>query len=214
MVAVLSSLAPEWNNWALEPSFVVVALQLHGYLAQSQRPRTTRVVGELVNLQIDGTEYLPDVVFNVPSAVDDGTREVKKAARQVSSESTLLQTQLDPQQPANQSDVGDTDVSGVYEARLETIANKVHHRRFALNVDPSESELPHAGRATLQQTLAPIDVRIFDADRPIQSAATQERNSWSEMLLWALIALLIFEQWFAYRLSYHVRPLQPAGGTA
>ena len=214
MIAVLSSLVPEWNNWALEPSFVVVALQLHGHLAQSQRPRTNRVVGELVNLQIDGSEYLPDVTFNVPSAADDGTRVITKTAEQVSSESPLLHTQLAPHGSTDQMDIGDTDLSGVYEARLETLANQVHHRRFALNVDPSESELPHAERAALQQTLAPIDVKIFDADRPLQSAANPERNNWSEILLWVLIGLLLFEQWFAYRLSYHMRPLQPAGGTA
>ena len=37
VIAFLTTMSPEWNNWAHDPSFVVAALKLQAYLAASNQ---------------------------------------------------------------------------------------------------------------------------------------------------------------------------------
>jgi hypothetical protein len=91
---------------------------------------------------------------------------------------------------------------------------KSQHRRYALNIDNRESSLATADGAQLRTALEPLQVAVYQADQPIASGGDSPRNTWSEMLLWLLPAILLVEQWLAYRLSYHPYAMQTAGGAA
>jgi hypothetical protein len=126
---------------------------------------------------------------------------------------TLLTTSLGPAASA-QGMAGETDMQGIYEVQLATRDNRTLHQRFALNVDPRESQLDVMDRNALRSLLEPIDVRIHRAEDQFDLSGNVERNSWSEFLLWFLIVALLIEQYLAYRLSYHAYAMQPAGGTS
>jgi hypothetical protein len=215
VVAFLTTLAPDWNNWVLEPSFIVVALQLHAHLALPQRPRVDRQVGETITLQVDTTQYEPELKFMMPGTSPELPVELTKTAESTDDgpDGTLLTTSLGPAASA-QGMAGETDMQGIYEVQLATRDNRTLHQRFALNVDPRESQLDVMDRNALRSLLEPIDVRIHRAEDQFDLSGNVERNSWSEFLLWFLIVALLIEQYLAYRLSYHAYAMQPAGGTS
>ena len=64
VMAFLTTLTPTWNNWALEPSLIVVALQLHAYLASPQHATHERSVGSPITLQLDPSQYRPNRQFS------------------------------------------------------------------------------------------------------------------------------------------------------
>src|SRR5438445_13625734 len=66
IVLFLTTLAPEWNDWAKNPSFVVVALKMQSYLATAKRLDDPRLVGAPLDLQLESAKYLPDVAFVAP----------------------------------------------------------------------------------------------------------------------------------------------------
>jgi hypothetical protein len=67
VVAVLSSAAPVWNNWARgNPSWVVVMLELEGHLARSRRRAESLTVGDAVAVRIDPAVDETEVDFLVP----------------------------------------------------------------------------------------------------------------------------------------------------
>jgi hypothetical protein len=211
-VAFLTTLAPDWNNWSLEPSFIVVALQLHAYLAQPQRPRADRLVGEPLTVQLDARRFQPEVTFLVPTADGNATRELVKTAGVGGSDASLLTAKLGALEPTAES--GETDISGIYTVHAQSVEGGLRQQRYALNVDVRESRLDTSDASRLRQTLEPINVAVYQAEQRIAASDDADRNSWSEVFLWLLLAALLIEQFLAYRLSYHPSTMPVPGGPA
>ena len=53
VILVLTTLAPDWNDWAKNPSFVVVALKMQSYLATARRLDDPRLVGTPLDLRLE-----------------------------------------------------------------------------------------------------------------------------------------------------------------
>ncbi len=217
-VAFLTTLAPDWNNWSLEPSFIVVALQLHAYLAQPQRPRADRLVGDALKVQVDSREFQPELTFLTPTNKDGVTREFTKVAESGGRpDSTLLTAELSDVVDGGQ--YRETDFCGIYDVQRKTLDGQVQHQRFALNVDTRESALASLDAVQIRQALEPLSVMVFQADQRITTANDAGRSSWSEILLALLLLILLLEQWLAYRFSYHpyavqTPAMQTPGGAA
>jgi hypothetical protein len=213
VIAFLTTLAPDWNNWSLEPSFIVVALQLHAQLAQPRLPRADRLVGQSLSIEVDAEEFQPQITFVTPTDQPRVPRELSKVA-------VAGNPQGAPRWLASLGEshvgatAGETDFSGVYDAQLNTLDGKLQHRRYALNVDPREGLLASADAAALRSALEPLKVFVIQSDQPIQAATDASGNSWSEILLGLLLVLLLVEQWLAYRLSYHPNSVPATGATA
>jgi hypothetical protein len=98
----------------------------------------------------------------------------------------------------------ETDEPGIYQVRLLNQAQQAEDRILAYNPPVSESDLELATSDSLRKRLAEAgEVHIQE---PGQFQWLQGEEAGSEIrawLLWLLIGLLLFEQWFAYRLSYH-----------
>ena len=65
-MAFLTTAAPTWNNWARNPSFVVVMQDLQAYLCQRDSADDSRLVGEPLELTLDPAQYQPQVRFVTP----------------------------------------------------------------------------------------------------------------------------------------------------
>ena len=186
-VAVLTSAAPTWNNWARgNPSWVVVALELESYLARGRRRAETVTVGEDVSVRLAAGTDEPEVEFVVPP------------------EGTVVRHTARPDGPGRLvARLPATDAAGVYEARWRRLDGTAAGRRIAVNVSPDEGRLERAGRQQLAEALAGIPFR-YDRGEAISSPeATSAAPSLAGPLLAAVVALLVAEQLAAYAGGYH-----------
>ncbi len=211
-VAFLTSLAPEWNNWAMEPSFVVVALQLHAYLTATQRPSIDHLIGQSLSWPLDAGEYRPEVTITA-AANTEGAREWTKVATPRSKDNPMELTASLGNDAIAGVGLGETEAAGIYDAKLETLNGETHHRRWALNVSTQDSTLAQADSGTLRQNLAPVRVDIRSVEQGMNLASLGQSNAWSHWLLGAAILMLVVEQFLAYRFSYHVSAPVRAGGS-
>ena len=211
VVAVLTTLAPEWNNWALEPSFIIVALRMQSYLSERGQSQRERLTGAPLEIQLDSAKYRPEITVALPSDAGPGA-EVELTAEPVGAgDSPVLSAQLGVDTKTGIRNE-QTNKSGIYEASIRTLDGVPNRRRYSVNVNPLESNLSIVSTADLIEDLKPVKVTITDADQLLYQADTTPGRSWSEFILWVLIAILIIEQLLAYSASYHAKPLARAGG--
>ena len=190
VAAVLTTAAPEWNNWARgNPSWVVVLLELQNALARQRRRATGLRVGDrfAVGLVpgVDDTE----VDFLIPPA---GSL-VRQAARVDAS--GRLEAGLA------------IDAPGVCIARWRRLDGTEQERLTAVSLDPAEGRLDRFSREDLVRSLAGVPFR-YDRAEALQPAADALAGvPLGQPLLLALLALLLLEQFVAYSSSYHPRRL-------
>lgn len=187
VVAVLSTAAPVWNNWARgNPSWVVVLLELESHLARGRRRGEEWEVGAPVILPLDdapaGTEV--DVV-----APPDG-RLVRQAARPASGGRGELF-------------LASTEAAGAYLAGWTGLDGAPRQRAFAVNVDPAEGRLERIGRERLAAALPGVAFTFEAASSFDPAGADDAGGSIVLPLLIALAAILLLEQLLAALAGYH-----------
>jgi hypothetical protein len=203
VVAFLTTLAPDWNNWARQPSFIVVALELQAYLDARQTTPGPRLVGMPITLELSVSDYRTEVPFVVPG-VEAGQRQVVKRSASTGNKADAKRMTASLG-PADESygGVGPTDRSGVYEAwpqRLDALADV---RRWSLNVDTRESDLAVVSPEALAEALEGIPIEIHQPEELMYAVTGPSGFRWSQILLVGLICLLVGEQALAYSASYH-----------
>jgi len=201
VVAFLTTAAPTWNNWARNPSFVVLLQDLQAYLSQRPAGDGPRLLGEPLELTLDPAKYQAQVRFVTPreaaspSAATDATPNA---------EGKLVVA------------LNETDASGIYEARLTRSDGAAEIRRYAFNVDPAEGDLAAFDKNQLAQRLKGL---IYDYEQASMfQSARDEMTGYDlrEVILYALVLLLLGEQIFAWSASYHpstTRAASAAGGS-
>ncbi len=203
-----TTLAPEWNDWAKNPSFVVVALKMQSYLATARRLDDPRLVGVPIDLKLEASKYLPDVSLVTPGEKSATRQRIERRAL-ASSGSTegneLLNVSLGTAIVEGHLR-GETDRAGIYEAWTKTTKGETDLRRWALNVDPEEGNLEQVGSADLLARLDPVKLKFHEAQQYQQDDVASTGYNLSTMLLLGLVLLLVSEQVLAYSASYHVAP--------
>jgi hypothetical protein len=188
VVAFLTTAAPAWNNWARNPSFVVVVQDLQAYLSRRDSAEGTRLVGEPLELSLDPAKYQAQVRFVTPREGASPTATTDAAPNAEGKLSVAL---------------NETDAAGVYEARLTRTDNSAEIRRYAFNVDPAEGNLAALDKNQLAERLNGLKYEYEQASM-FQSAADKTADyDLSEVVLYALVSLLLFEQILAHSASYH-----------
>ncbi len=204
VVAFLTTLAPQWNNWANDPSFVVVMLKLQSFLAAPQRKVDLRLVGSPLSVQLARGGYRPDLTIVAPGDKPELPIVMQRtAAAEPDNFLTAVLAGLS-------RDEANTSRSGVYEVWPATLAGPLEVRRFAFNVNPAESDVTQVNSRTLLADLAPIRIRMRRADDlafDLTEEAGLHRGTW---LIGLLILMLIGEQILAYIASYHPSPMTGA----
>ena len=189
VVAMLTTAAPVWNNWARNnPSFVVAMLEMQAFLSREPALEVSKLVGSPLELQLDPDQYAPQVRFSTPG--EDATPVAAIDA---------VPTPGGPLAVA----LPDTDTSGVYQAKLIRQGGAEEVRRFAFNVEAEEGDLKALGGPELASRLEGIR---YDYDQAAMFEYTDESlagYNLSEFLLYLLILILIGEQILAWSASYH-----------
>jgi len=204
VVLFLTTLQPEWNNWAHDPSFVVVMLRLHSYLASTARYQPAHLVGTPLPVMLDMRKYRKEIAFVKPGAQPDQPIIVNRSAVGTTPDAVQATAVLGGTQDLDAG--SDTQRSGIYEAWPATLEGAFDVRRFALNVDPQEGNLALASRTALRDRLRPLLVAVSDADQFSETASTRGGYNRSLVVMSLLLAMLLGEQWLAYSASYHAAP--------
>lgn len=202
VVVFLTSLTPEWNNWANDPSFVVVLLKLQAYLASPLRKTENRLVGTPLEMSLSREAFRGDLTWVLPGARADLPVVLKRSAGTPAPDKPWAWSL-----PGLSRDEANAGRSGVYEAWAATVAGPLEVRRFAINVDRAESDLAQISSRTLAAKLSPVRVRLRRADElafDLTEEAGLHRGAW---LIGLLVILLIAEQILAYVASYHPAPV-------
>ena len=207
VVCFTTSLAPDWNNWAQDPSLVVVILELHSYITTAQRLMENKLVGSQLQIPLDAAEYDKNVRFLQPGDDPKLRGQVDQQATTPQVGSPVLLASLG--QPSTTGDQTETNASGIYDALYRDNSGQYHASRFALNVNPLEGNLTIANRQQLLEKLEPVKVELRNPDDYLDTAIQQAGGSASTWLMWVLIFALAGEQLLAFSASYH-----PAKGGA
>ncbi|HEY6565348.1 MAG TPA: hypothetical protein VIY86_12670, partial [Pirellulaceae bacterium] len=234
VVVCCGTLSPTWNNWATQPTFVVWLLELQSYLDSQRSVSPDAFVGEPIVVRMPADDFLPDATLwretwtSTDNAQDGGGSQDQargsdrglRSSDGSSAPSPPGPTVLHIQPPtldnknvrtwtlheSDSSRRSGIEPAGVVSLRLARADGEAEVRRLAVNVDPRESDLRLRGLAPLARSFARTNVRILSAEAMAGSSETSSGFAWSEILLYALIALLVGEQLLAYATSYHPTP--------
>lgn len=193
VIAVLTTYAPYWNDLVLGPG-VLVALRLQSYLGSHRRVTDAHLVGQQIDVRLDGDQYRQDVRMFLPG--DDPALPViveRSADRQTVNNRSLLLS-LTP---------AETSRSGVAELWTARVDGPIEPVRLAVNVDSRESDLAQTPVRDLVSHLEPVNVAVGYADQ-YESAWIQQAGFNQSLLLMAIVVvLLVAEQLLAYFTSFH-----------
>lgn len=203
VVAFLTTLSPTWNNWARLPSFIVVALELQAYLDSVQMGAAPRLVGTPIDLELSVSDFRPETRFVLPSVNSSQPRVLQRTASPYGGEDAKLMMVSLGRAATQLGGVGETDRSGVYEAWPQRLDAQSDVRRYSLNVDTRESDLAIVDSTQLADELNGIAIEIHQPDEISYATSDSSSFSWSQLLLFGLIGLLLGEQLLAYSASYH-----------
>ena len=205
----LTTCAPIWNDWAKNPSFVVVVLKTQSYLATANRLDDPRLVGTPLDLELEADKYRADMSFVVPGE-KPGSRI--KIDRQALAPPAIRDPTSGDDKPTGtvRASIGrnstEADKPGIYEAWPITTKGDIELRRWAFNVDPDEGDLTPVPSQDLLVKLQPLKVNYHQADQYEQGDAAASGYNLSYLLMGLVVALLVGEQLLAYAASYHVAP--------
>jgi hypothetical protein len=186
-----TTLAPLWNDWARNPSFVVMILRLQSYLASGVRDTPSLTVGESLSLNWESAQFFPEATFvsQRDPAQTPLTTELTGALSSDRAQVQLVSPGLEH--------------AGVVEVRRTRLTGETVSQRWAVNVSPHEAALARVESALLLASLAPLRIDWHRADESGYLAARQAGYNRSQLLMFVLLALLIAEQGLAYLSSYH-----------
>ena len=214
VVTFLTTAPPEWNNWAMDYSFVVVQLELMKYIARTDRSPETRQVSEPIQLSLNPADYTDQVEIQSPGQEGDRLTRLQASPEQRDNDAEGLNAKAGSLRLA--ATFRETDDPGIYTVRLMRQDHVSEERLLTFNVNPRESELQLATTSDVRKRLGgnnKVTIQEFGQLEWVQGKeAGSEIRQW---LLWTLLALMIAEQALAYRLSYHrtnTAPVPAASG--
>lgn len=200
VLAFLTTFAPDWNNWGLDPSFVVMVLRLQSHLAAVPLAAGPRLVGSPLLLELEADKFRQDLQFTAPGETPETRLMIDRVAAKAPPPSPLLIAQLGA---VGTGGVGETDRRGIYEAWPVTTAGEADVRRWALNVDPREGALQRVEPKQLLANVDPVPAEFRYADEYNYDLSGITGSNWSFPLMMLLVLLLLAEQLVAYLASYH-----------
>ncbi len=207
VVAFMTSLTPDWNDWAQNPSLVVICLRLQPYLAASRHTFSDKRVGETLQLELDPGAYRANVRFTAPDVLSGVTKEIDRTAKKATDKDLNLVASLGG---ASDTSEVETASAGIYSAWLTTVRGQAEVRRYSLNVDPDEGAMAMPTLAEMTTRLAGLKARFTNFDELSGTSFVQKGVDLSLAAMIALIVCLLLEQLAAYWASYH--PPQKVGG--
>lgn len=186
-----------WNNWANGPgkvSYVVFQLELARDVARRDRSMPQRTVGEPIEEHLARAVYREDIEFLSP---DEQVTRLKAAPDESNA----------PNSAADATDLvarfRETDSPGVYGVTRFTQSQETEQEFYAYNVPTAEGLLAIADDESIRRQLGNVEVQIQPPGEFSWIRADAPGSEMRWLLIVALCLIGMFEQFMAYRLSYH-----------
>ena len=200
----LTAFDRQWTNWPQDPTFVVAALKIVGYLASFRTPDAARLAGTPMRWDFSSQEMLPEIQVLCPPPNGVGAKSLLNI-NAVPAGDTSFQASLNAQ--SNQ----DTDettraitASGNFEWWGTNIQGDRIVKNFARNTPPVEGETEKIALVDLNRTLSGVKFTYKSSESLGANTALAGFANRNMLLMALLLALLLFEQWLAWSASYHL----------
>lgn len=204
VVAILTTAAPQWNNWSRNPSFVVAALEMQATLAARPVLDANRAVGAPIELELDPGRYQPQVRLMSPGDRSGGGSAPSENANASAEGGALVSHAATTEGETNlRASFPAAAVSGIYELQLTTLDNQAEIRHLAFNVNAAEGDLSTVGPSELAERLKGVRYEYAQSDAFQLAARDLAGSNLSQWVLYLLVALLVGEQALACSASYH-----------
>ena len=194
IVTFLTSAGPDWNTWALNPSYVITQLELQKHVSRVDRSIAAEAVGQPIQLQLPVADYIEKVQITLPETAGESITRLNASpgtADEGSATDNLYAT------------FRETNAPGIYRIRLERSDSTLEDRWIAYNVSTTESDLGLADEKEFRKAIGDVPIEL---QKPGEFGWIQGRDAGHELRMTLLILLLIalaLEQFMAHRLSYH-----------
>ena len=200
----LTAFDRQWTNWPQDPTFVVAALKMVGYLSSFRAPDAARLAGTPMRWDFSSQEMLPEIQVFCPPPSGAGAKALLSLNASPIGESAF-QASLNAQ--SNQG----TDESiraimsaGNFEWWGTSIQGERIVKNIARNVPPVEGETAKIALIDLNRALNGVKF-VYKSSESLGANTALAGFANRNMLLMALlVALLLFEQWLAWSASYHL----------
>jgi uncharacterized membrane protein len=212
VVTWLTSLEPQWSNWAQDPTFVVAALRLVGYLGSFRQQQFSRPAGEPLVQTYAAGGLLPELQVMLPATTSGQLRLPMEVPAVTSPDDRLLRLELaaDPSQQSEEV-IRSLVWPGITEIWSQGIQGDRQLRLSSRHVLPEAGDLSKLSSQQLQQNLRGVPVRYRTAEA-MSSPLLAGFGQSSFVLLTLLVLLLMFEQWLGWLCSYHLPSSGRSGG--
>jgi hypothetical protein len=200
----LTAFDRQWTNWPQDPTFVVAALKMVGYLSSFRATDTARLAGTPMRWDFSSQEMLPEVQVICPPSRGSGAR-AQLSLNALPAGESAFQASLNAQ--SNQ----DTDESirailssGTFEWWGTSIQGERIVKNIARNTPPVEGETEKIASIDLNRSLSGVKFVYKSSESLGTNTALAGFANRNILLMILLLALLLFEQWLAWSASYHL----------
>lgn len=210
ILTFLTSAGRRWSNWPVPPAspgYVVMHLQMHGYLQRPDLSVRQQDVGAPLELDWSIREFTDTVELFLPET------DVMSEEAEAGNRDDFLRLQASAVEPEEESSaaaedrlsvtIDQGDRPGLYRIRRFTPEGDAAETWVTLNVSTSESDLKPAASVELEQQAELEHVRVLDGDAADALSTANAGRELRWILLGALVVVLIAEQLLALRLSFH-----------
>jgi hypothetical protein len=208
IITWLTTADPAWNDWALNPSYVVVQLETLKQVAERRSLPESRTAGEPIELSLDASRFTEEIEILSPSADGQRRTRLQAAIAGAANESNDASPSGTPQPIMLNARFGETDPPGVYEVVLTDQNQARESRLLTYNVPIEEGRLELIESADLLERLEsdPL-VFVHEVGQRQWVKGEDVGTEVRQGLLIALVLLLLGEQALAYKMSYHPEPV-------
>ncbi len=200
----LTAFDRQWTNWPQDPTFVVAALKMVGYLSSFRSPDTSRLAGTPMRWDFSSKEMLPEIQVLCPPPNGTGAKALLSLNAVPAGESAF-QASLNAQ--SNQ----DTDEStrailssGNFEWWGTSIQGDRIVKNIARNTPPTEGETEKTTLIDLNRNLNGVKFVYKSSESLGTNTALAGFANRNMLLMLLLLVVLLFEQWLAWSASYHL----------
>ncbi len=200
----LTSLDRRWSNWPQDPTFVVAALKMVGYLSSFRTPETSKMVGSGLRWDFSSQEMLPETELVLPASAGRTLRSILQINARNVGETGLVASLEVTDDSDGEEIVRGLTTAGLFEWWGTSVQGDAVVKNLARNTPSAEGALERLTPADLNNSLSGVKFSYRPATSVGSNLALSGLSNRNLLLMAILLLLLSAEQWLAWSASYHL----------
>ncbi|MFN4904670.1 MAG: BatA domain-containing protein [Planctomycetota bacterium] len=204
VLIALTSLDRRWSNWPQDPTFVVAALKMVGYLSSFKLPETSRPTGTALRWDFSAQEMLPETRLVLPATSARGVRPLVQINATDVGENSLRANYGVGLESVTSDAIRALTSAGIFEWWGTSIQGDAKVKNSARNTPGIEGDTDRVTPTDLARNLSGVKFNYRSALSNASDVSLAGLSNRNMLLLGLLVALLLAEQWLAWSTSYHL----------